>query len=187
MTSVFEGLDPVFSVLVRLGMGGLFLSTALHKARDLPSFAGTIRDYRIVPGWASGFAAGSLASWEAVVALCLLLPELDPLGPLGALVLLALYSGAIGTNLARGRRDIDCGCNSFGRKRQTLSGWLVIRNAGLSVPLMLLLLTHSNGRNLGWLDVLSIAAGLSIGFLLWLSAHELTVAKRSEPVVGKTP
>lgn len=187
MTPFVEGVDPVFSVLIRLGLSGLFLSAALHKARDLSDFAGTIRDYRIVPGWASNFGARALASWEAAVALCLLLPRLDPLGPWGALGLLALYSGAIGINLARGRRDIDCGCNGFGQQRQTLSGWLLLRNTGLGALPMLLLITHSSGRPLGWLDLISIAAGLGVAVLFWLAAHELAVAGRSESVLGENP
>ena len=38
-----------------------------------------------------------------------------------------VYAAAVGMNLARGRRDIDCGCAGFGR-RQSLHEWLLARN-----------------------------------------------------------
>ena len=40
---------------------------------------------------------------------------------------LLVYAAAVGMNLARGRRDIDCGCAGFGR-RQSLHEWLLARN-----------------------------------------------------------
>ena len=186
MNPFFDGLDSVFWVLARLGLASLFLSAALQKARDFSDFAGTVRDYRILPDWASALGAKFLALGEAAVALCLLVPGLDPLGPLGALGLLAVYSGAIGVNLARGRRHIDCGCNGFGQSRQTISGWLLVRNASLGLLPLLLLMAPSNGRPLGWLDSISIAAGLAMASLLWLAGHELARAGGSESGLGES-
>ncbi len=183
MNPAFEGLDPVFLLLMRFGLGSLFLGAALHKARDFSEFTGTVRDYRILPGWASAFGARTLALGEVGVAVCLLLPRLDPLGPLGALGLLAVYSGGIGINLMRGRRHIDCGCNGFGQSPQTINGWLLVRNASLGLLPLVLLMTHSSGRPLGWLDFVSIAAGLGMGAVLWLAGHELARASASEPAL----
>jgi uncharacterized membrane protein YphA (DoxX/SURF4 family) len=186
MNPFSDGLDSVFWVLARLGLASLFFSAALHKARDFSDFAGTVRDYRILPDWASALGAKFLALGEAAVAVCLLVPGLDPLGPLGALGLLAVYSGAIGVNLARGRRHIDCGCNGFGQSRQTISGWLLVRNASLGLLPLLLLMAPSNGRPLGWLDSISIAAGLAMASLLWLAGHELARAGGSESGLGES-
>jgi hypothetical protein len=166
-----EGLDPVFALLARLGLGGLLLSAAIHKGRDLARFVDTVRDYRILPERLSTFGAWALALGEAAVALSLLVPRLDPMGPLGAIALLGLYTAAIGFNLMRGRRHIDCGCAGFGLRRQTLNGWLPIRNTLL----------------LGWVDFLSIGAGLAIGALLWLSAHELARARTIASALEETP
>ena len=54
------------------------------------------------------------------------------------MLLLSLYTAAIVLNLARGRRDIDCGCGGPG-SRQTLHEWLVWRNlAYLTLALLAL-------------------------------------------------
>jgi len=182
-----EGLDPVFALLARFGLGGLLLSAAIHKGRDLARFVDTVRDYRILPERLSTFGAWALALGEAAVALSLLVPRLDPMGPLGAIALLGLYTAAIGFNLMRGRRHIDCGCAGFGLQRQTLNGWLPIRNTLLAGLPLVLLMAPANGRLLGWVDFLSIGAGLAIGALLWLSAHELARARAIASALGETP
>jgi len=167
-------LDPVVLLLVRLGLALLFLAGALHKLRDLEGFTGTVRDYRILPRGLSRPAAVGLAAAETGVGLALLLPSLDPLGSLGAALLLGLYSGAIGLNLVRGRREIDCGCLGLARG-QSISGWLLVRNAGLAA-LGLLLLVPDVPRGLGWVDLFSVGAGLAMAVLLWLAAHSLSGA-----------
>ena len=177
--SLFSGgLDPVFEALARAGLFVLFFGAALHKARDFSAFSLTVRDYQILPDRLSKIAARCLAAGEAGVALCLLFAPLDPLGSLGALALFALYSGVIGINLARGRRHIDCGCAGFGQRGQAISGGLLLRNAGLA-GVALLLLFPVNPRPLGWIDLVSVAAGLGIGTLLWLAGHELGRARNS--------
>jgi len=185
MNPLDHGLDPVFALLARLGLASLFLAAALGKARDLGGFTATFRDYRILPDRFAGMGARVLAGSEVGAGLCLLLPRLDPVGSLLALGLLALYSGAIGINLVRGRRHIDCGCLGFGR-RQTISGWLLVRNAALAV-LPLLVLVPSSPRSLVWVDFLSIGAGLGLGTLLWLAAHQLASAGRSAAALGEAP
>ena len=153
----------------------LFLTAALHKLRDLNAFSAVFRDYRILPGAVSMPAAAALAASELAVSLALLIPSAIPnlpgLGPLAALLLLALYSAAIGLNLLRGRRHIDCGCMGPGREER-ISGWLMLRNAGLAVP-ALLLLGPETPRMLGWVDILSVGAGVGMSVILWLGAHQI--------------
>lgn len=176
-------LDPVFLLLVRLGLAVLFLAGALHKVRDLERFTATVRDYQIIAGSLSRPAAIGLAVAEAGVGLGLLLPSLDPLGSVGAALLLGLYGGAIGLNLARGRRHIDCGCLGFARG-QSISGWLLVRNAGLAA-LGFLLLVPDLPRAMGWVDLFSVAAGLAMAVLLWLAAHSLSGAALSPRPTGE--
>ncbi|MBW2724378.1 MAG: methylamine utilization protein MauE, partial [Deltaproteobacteria bacterium] len=81
-----------------------------------------------------------------------------------AVGVLCLYSLAIGINLARGRRDIDCGC-AGPLARQTLHEMLVARNLvyaalalGAAAPMSL--------RAFGWLDGLTIGFGVVALFAL---------------------
>jgi hypothetical protein len=174
MTFPAQALDPVFLLIARVGLAALFLAGALHKLHDREGFTGTVRDYRILPASFSRLAALGLVTAETAVGVCLLLPGLDPLGSLGAALILALYSGAIGLNLARGRSHIDCGCLGP-RRGQPISGWLLLRNAGLGALALLLLLPPAP-RAMGWVDLFSISAGLAMTVLLWLAAHGLSGA-----------
>jgi hypothetical protein len=177
-------LDPVLALLLRLGLASLFFAAALHKARDLHGFADTISDYQIFAARFSAWGARGLAALELVCGLCLLLPSIDPLGSLIALGLFALYSGAIGINLLRGRRQIDCGCMGFG-SRQTLSGWLLVRNALLAL-LALMALAPASARPLGWIDFITLAFGLGLTALVWLASHQLAAASRASAAWGES-
>jgi hypothetical protein len=70
-------------------------------------------------------------------------------------------------NLLRGRASIDCGCFRSAH-RQTLSWWLVGRNAVLSI-FVLLLFPTSTSRALGWFDVLQLAPAVAAVFLLYVA------------------
>jgi hypothetical protein len=66
-----------------------------------------------------------------MVALGAVIPFTARAAMVAAAVLLLVYAAAIGINLARGRRDIDCGCMGPAN-RQLLSGWLLLRNGLLA-------------------------------------------------------
>lgn len=157
--------------ILRAGLAGLFVVAAVHKLRDATAFVATLRDYRILPPALVPAAAAGVVCVEVGIALALLAPGLGSVGALEAAGLLLGYTAAIATNLARGRRDIDCGCLGPAQ-RQPLSGWLVARNLALvcaalaaAVPLSM--------RALGALDVLTFVGGLGTAVLLFIAANQL--------------
>jgi hypothetical protein len=82
-----------------------------------------------------------------------------------------VFTAAIALNLARGRRDLDCGC--FGPLlRQPLSGWLVVRN-GLLALLVLATFTPVDARPLALLDYLTIGAAVAALVTLYGAANYL--------------
>lgn len=164
-------LDPVFAWILRLALAILFSAAALHKLRDLQAFAATVRDYRLLPEVLAGPAAAALVATEALGCAAILAAPLDPIGPLAALLLLGLYTAAIGANLARGRRDIDCGCLGPAR-RKMLSPRLLGRNAVFATG-PLLLLMGALPRALSFVDVISILGGAAVVVLLFASLDEL--------------
>lgn len=178
-------VDPVFAAVARLSLVLLFAAAARHKARDLPAFAATLRDYRILPDGLVPSAAAGLVALELALALLLLAPPLDPLGPLGAVALLAAYSSAIALNLVRGRRHIDCGCLGPAH-RQALSPWLLARNALLVVAAVLPLLPPAS-RALSWIDTTSVAGGVAMLALLWNVAHRLGAVSPALRAPGGSP
>lgn len=123
-------LDPAISLTLRCVLALLFVRALSGKIRNPSHFANTIRDYEILPhGMASAVAALLLATEGAIVP-ALFIPATARLAAIIAAGLLLLYSIAIGVNLLRGRRDIDCGC-AGPLARQPLHEWLLLRNAAM--------------------------------------------------------
>jgi uncharacterized membrane protein YphA (DoxX/SURF4 family) len=169
-------IDPVAAWLARLALAGVFASAALHKGRDLDAFAAAVAAHRLVPEATVGALARALALCEIAAAVGLLVPASTPLAAGVAGALLALYTGAIAINLARGRRAIDCGCG--GPARVPLSGWLVARNA-LLVAAALACAGGGAARPLAAVDAITIGGGVAVLALLWIAAHGLLASAAS--------
>lgn len=128
-------MDPLISLTIRCALAALFAVAAAHKLRDRRYFDGIVLDYRLLPprlalrvarllpGLELALAAGLLVGWR-------------PAALTAAAVLLG-YAAAMTVNLARGHREIDCGC---GGPPQRLSGWLVGRNVIMAAAALALLL-----------------------------------------------
>jgi Methylamine utilisation protein MauE len=162
-------IDPVVAWLARLALAGVFAAAALHKWRDLGAFTAAVAAHRLVPEASAGALARALAVTETAVAVGLLVPASAPRAAWIAAALLALYTGAIAINLARGRREIDCGCSA---RPQPLSGGLLARNAALAAAALPAALP-TGARALVWIDALTAIAALAALALLWLAAQTL--------------
>jgi len=160
-------IDPVLIATLRAGLALLLAAAALHKLRDRASFAVVLAEYRVLPGALLHSGVWLVPACEAAIAVALLAP--GPLGPAAAAALLALYGGAISANLARGRRQLDCGCLGPSL-RQPISGALVARNALLATGALACLLPAAP-RALVWLDAATVAAATACLALFWHGAH----------------
>jgi hypothetical protein len=124
-------LDPLAQLALRLALALVLGAAALHKLRAPVRFRAALAEYRLLPARLEAAAARALPALESLAALGLLVPALARGAAALAGALFVGYGAAIGANLARGRREIDCGC-SFGGARQPLSGALVARNGVLA-------------------------------------------------------
>jgi hypothetical protein len=168
-------VDPAVDLAVRLALAALFASAAAHKARGLAAFRAAVADYRLLPQALAPAAATALVAAEVAAALSLLVGP-RAAAALAAAGLLALYGVAIAVNLARGRRDIDCGCGGPGA-RQTLSAGLVWRNALLGA-VALTGLFPLTPRALVWIDALTMAGStLALGALFAATSRLLAQAE----------
>ena len=171
-------LDPALAWLIAIALAMLLLASALHKLRDLPGFEAVLGNYDILPARAAHLVpvvARIAVALELLLAVALLVPGAAGwAGPATAL-LLGLYALAIGINLMRGRRDIDCGCLGPGAgagARNGLSPWLVARN----LVLMSLAAAHAlpvAQRSLHWLDAITALGALLVLAGLWQATHLL--------------
>jgi len=120
-----------FVVVISWLLAAVFAGACGHKVGEWQRFRAAFAAYRIVPEGLVGAVAGIVTLAEVLVVLALII--LQPVGLIGAALLLGVYLVAISINLARGRRHIDCGC---GDEPTPLSYRLLVRIgllAGLAV------------------------------------------------------
>jgi len=155
-----EFIDPTLSWSLRVFLAFVLGRSLLHKLRDPAAFRDVVRDYRLLPTRALGPAALGIVIAEALVTLGLLFPATRGAAGFGAMALFLLYGGAISLNLARGRREIDCGCSGPLARGHGLHEWLVARNAGQFLFAALVALP-TTARALGWLDGATVLLAVS--------------------------
>ena len=152
-------VDPAIAVAGRL-LGALVFATAVvGKVRHRSELAGVVANYRLLPSGVAAAVAWMIVGLECLVALSLVSGVELSAGAGLAITLLVGFAFAMGINLARGRREIDCGCFQSGL-RQRLSMALVVRNlvlAAFLTPLLTAVTGHA--AVLQWVD--GLGAGLA--------------------------
>jgi hypothetical protein len=150
----------------------VFARAAVFKLRDLPAFADAVEAYDILPALLGRPLARALPAVEMALAAALLAPWTRQVGEIAAAGLLVLFATAMGINLARGRRHIDCGCGDPA-KRQALSWMLVGRNLVLAV---LLLAAAASPAGQGSVPAVAIALTAALAAFLLLLCQEAFLA-----------
>jgi uncharacterized membrane protein YphA (DoxX/SURF4 family) len=164
-----HAIDPAFVNLLALALGAIFVTSGVMKLGDLELFESAVANYRLLPRLLEKPFAWTLPLVECACAAGMLFAATRAAAASMLILLLAMFAGAIAINLARGRRDIDCGC--FGPAlRQGLSGWLLARNFVLMMFAAIAALPVS-ARPILWLDVVTIGMGATTLIILYASAN----------------
>ena len=164
-------LDPIIAWAIRLSLSVLLLSAAWHKLSDRRRFAATVRAHSLLPSTIAPGFSRLLPFVEIAVALMLLtLPTAKPVA-IATASLLGVYTLALVINLARGRRDIDCGCFASSAK-VPLGPSLIARNLAL-LTAALTLLVPVQSRALLWIDWLTLGTCSMTLALLWAAMQHL--------------
>jgi hypothetical protein len=176
-------IDPAVGALLAGAFALLFASAALHKLLHHAAFSEAFRAYAVVP---PGLARLSVLvpPLELMVAAALLAGGSRAGAAAAGAALLLLYASAIAINLARGRRDLSCGCGGP-NDRRPIAAWMVWRNLLLAGLLGVTLLPWVP-RPLGAADALTIGAGTAVTALLYMSLDGLLghVVPRSAALRG---
>ena len=176
-------MDPVLAYVTRGVLALVLLVACAHKLREPRAFVETLRGYEIVPRALAAWVAIPVVAAELALGIALLVTDAARVATLGAVILLLTYAAAISVNLIRGRRDIDCGC-SGAAARQSLSGWLVLRNLCLAAG-GLASLAPTSPRALGAMDLLTIVVGVGVLYTLYAAANLLLAyAPRTKALLG---
>lgn len=164
-------LDPIFIIASALAVAVLLASAATHKLRAPGRFARQLADYQLLPEALVRPIGRVTPLLELLIAFALLVPFSRAIAAVCAAGLIALYAAAIGINLWRGRRDIDCGC-AGPDQAQPLRPILLARNAVL-VALALLASTTPIVRDLGFFDGFVTVAASAVALLIYAAADGL--------------
>lgn len=168
--------DTGLVLILRWIVAVIFVAGSVHKFRSPSAFIATMNGYRLLPSALATPAAYLLMTAELITAATLILNM--RLGSVLALLLLTLYTTAIGINLARGRRDIDCGC-AGPAVRQTLSTRLLLRNLVFMAMVLVTMLPASAPRGLGLLDwFTAVVAATTFALILSAATHLSSVSSR---------
>jgi hypothetical protein len=164
-------LDPIFIIASALAVAVLLASAATHKLRAPGRFSRQLADYQLLPEALVRPISRVIPLLELLIAFALLVPFSRAIAAVSAAVLIALYAAAIGINLWRGRRDIDCGC-AGPDQAQPLRPILLARNAVL-VALALLASSTPIVRDLGFFDGFVTVAASAVALLIYAAADGL--------------
>ena len=178
-------IDPAAGYLLIGALALLFLGASGHKWRALAEFEAVLANYRLLPGAVTPTFKWLLPLVEAAVGLALLVPATRPGAALVGAALLLGYAAAITINLRRGRLDLDCGCGPRSERR-SIAAWMVVRNVALAVLLSVAAAPWAL-RPLGAVDALTVAGGIAIEVLLYLSIDELLGRVRPRVLALRRP
>lgn len=164
-------IDPIFIIASALAIAVLLASAATHKLRAPARFAKQLADYQLLPEALVRPSARVIPVLELAIAFALLVPVSRSWAALTAASLITLYAAAIGINLWRGRRDIDCGC-AGPDQAQPLRPVLLLRNSVL-VGLALLASVAPIVRDLTVFDGFVTLASAAVALLIYAAADGL--------------
>lgn len=175
-------VDPSICLAARVIGALVFASAAIGKVRHRHELPGVVANYRLLPERLATAAGWATVILESLTALSLASGVRLRTGAVLAIALLCAFALAIAVNLARGRREIDCGCFQSGL-RQRLSAGLIVRNMLLCAMLLPLLLYDSPVlAPLQWID--GLGAGLA-AYGLYLTLAELLSLRRAAQELRK--
>ncbi|MCY3605239.1 MAG: hypothetical protein OXH45_05720 [Gammaproteobacteria bacterium] len=176
-------IDPLAHMLIALFLAGFFLAGGLHKFRAFERFVSLLGKYDIVRSDLLVPAAGLIVAVEATIGFALLTSLLSPqlqileMGGFAAgAALLFAYLLLMAYSLARGNREIDCGC-SFRKQRSLISNWHLCRN-GVLILICLAGLLPVRARAMQTIDWLHMPLMLLAAAMLYVLVDTL-LANRS--------
>jgi Methylamine utilisation protein MauE len=111
-------------------LAALLLASGLHKLIRRRHIQTVVQEFAGVPRYLAPFTVVGVALGELLASLLLWTPPYRVVGGLLAALIWGVYLALILHAIARGRRDVDCGC-TFGAAHRPLGVFQVVRNAVL--------------------------------------------------------
>jgi Methylamine utilisation protein MauE len=163
------GTDPITVGTLTGALALITFAAAWHKLAEPDAFLSAVAAYGLLPSATVTAVARILPGLELALGAGILLPVTRTFALMGLVGLFLLYAMAMAINLARGRRDIDCGC---GGKSQPISWVLVVRNLVLCTA-ALIASQPALERPMDWVDATTLILGVLAFFSLYRLSDEL--------------
>ncbi len=164
-------LDPAIGFLIIIGIALLFAIAGIHKLRNLAVFTEVFVAYRVLPESAGRRLAWLIPCIELATAMALLWVPSRHSAIIAAMGLLFGYASGLGVNLARGRRELDCGCGTAGNRR-SIAAWMIWRNLFLALALAIAAMPWV-ARPFDGFDFLTVMGGLTALVALYVAVDQL--------------
>lgn len=165
-------MDPVLAVVLRGALALLFVVAALHKLRDRHAFRATLDAYALLPSGLTAPLARAVPLVELTAAILIVAPRAATAGAVLAVLLLSVYALAMGVNLLRGRRDLDCGCMGPGARSPVGPG-LVVRNLVLIAAALVAGFAPLHARALVWVDFVTVPLAVAVLAALYAAVERV--------------
>lgn len=120
-------ITPYLFGLLRLFISAILLSSAIGKIKQLRNFSNVVAEYKLLPKRIVRPFAYILPFVEGGIGLFLFVGWYTQVAAGLVILLMLIFTMAIIVNLARGRRDLDCGCSGEFH-RDKIGGKVVIRD-----------------------------------------------------------
>lgn len=170
---MFESILPIIELFFRILLAIIFAGAAISKLRNRGEFHGIVRNFRLLPESVDGIFAATLPWAElAIAGLLLIGGGVTAYSGAAAAALLLVFASAIAINIARGRREIDCGCYRDG-PRQGLSWFLVARNFVLASAALFVASQPTMPGLFSLAHVALATAAAAVSVVLYLCAAQL--------------
>jgi hypothetical protein len=155
--------------------GLMFLLDAADKALHFTRFTTSLSAYELLPAGMTCATAIALGLAGFLVGAALLGAIAVVQAAAGGSALLLLFAAGMAINLARGRKDLECGCGTAA-SGQRLQWRLVARNVVLACVLLIAATVSSHAAPLRLIEVLPAAFGLALVYLavsaVWASGSQ---------------
>ena len=142
--SVMHGVVHLLICQIGVYLALLLAASAVHKGMRWAHTKRVVHEFAGVPRSAAPAAAAAAALGESLAALLLFVPAFRRTGALLAALIFGAYLALMLRAIARGQRDVDCGC-SFGPTRHPLGAFDVARNAVLVAFALLVAVSAASG------------------------------------------
>jgi len=166
-----DALDPVLARACGAAVAVVLLTGAWQKLRDLAVFEASVDLYRLLPDSLVPLFARAFPVLEALAGAALLFESTRAIGLLLSVAVLGVATAGVVFNLLRGNTEIDCGCG--GAEGHTTLSWALPARNTLLLLIAVLGGQDGSGRDLMWIDYLSVAGGTLALFGLYATANQL--------------